>query len=62
MYIWVIPGVPIGTFLGVYFLEARNRSDDELLLSLLNYRLDFTLIILFYLVSVLSFGFGLLEP
>ncbi|MEN8634117.1 hypothetical protein ABFV74_00075 [Pseudoalteromonas distincta] len=47
MYIWVIPGVPIGTFLGVYFLEARNRSDDELLLSLLNYRLDFTLIILF---------------
>ena len=47
MYIWVIPGVPIGTFLGVHCLEARNRRDDELLLSLLNYRLDFTLIIFF---------------
>ncbi len=46
LYIWVIPGVPIGTFLGVYYLELRNRSSDEPLMDFLTYRIDYSLFVL----------------
>ncbi|XQF89630.1 hypothetical protein ACOBV8_12360 [Pseudoalteromonas espejiana] len=51
LYIWVIPAVPIGTFLGVYYLELRNRSSNEPLMDFLTYRIDYTIFLL------LSVGF-----
>lgn len=49
LYLWLIPGVPIITFMAAFIIGANKHRDNNTLLDLMDYSADYTLPLLAFI-------------